>query len=487
MESISHTKSYVNKQPYRSQLRELFRFLRGDVKIIMNSPKSNFPLLQPRLKPFQYARQRKGSLNNISALPSAQKFKEIPRFPSQKIQSPSKNILSTLSERKMRRSLELREKPVVTEYIGERSVLDITSIMSTVSDPKQVIKIKLLSNWGHKSLINLSSVCIMSGNLKVIPEIVGTIPALDDPKPLEYLFTNSMIKGDNEEMFTTKWPVDDDIDNSFTIICIVPYGMRLSLIRVWNGDANQAANAKDIEIKIASYTMFKGEIPYKFGIDFAIPDFYDGDNAGNENIISKTDEKEVAVPQDSFGIFSFPKVFTITFEIVETFSNDNFFGINGFDIYDHNMNPVFEGFLRRITITGCNPLNEKRTLFRPNKISNSQDLMFLAEKTGNENPKIEIILKTPIDVALIVVWNFNFDQKCQFYRGIKRLKVNLSQKRFGRALIKKADGQIHQIVDKTTNIWFTDYIPSHKAFKKILHKQRQIEYEEDMKLSKIEE
>ncbi|OHS98166.1 hypothetical protein TRFO_09018 [Tritrichomonas foetus] len=408
----------------------------------------------------------------------------ISRTPSQKLPTIKKSVMASLSERNIRRSLELKEEPIVTNYIGEKSGLDISGLIENATDPKQVVQIKIFSNWGHPDTINLSSINIMRETFKVPVMTAGTIPVMNDPSTLSNLFNNSMIKSENEEVWKHSWPIDEDRNSYLSIILIVPYGEKITLIRVWNPDHDKTANTKDIEIFIGDLIVYKGVIPQRFGIDCAIPkDFYH--NNISEVALKSAKEAmnsvcEINPPADSFGFFHMPKVFSITFEITETYSFDSFFGINGIDIFDHDLNLITNDDIRKLNVSGCDVLNDKRTLFRPNKITNTQDFMFIGERHEKETPKIEVTLKNLSTVALIIVWNYNYNHNTDFYRGIKHIKILLGPKRVVRALVKKANGEIYQCIDNATYIWLTDYPQTHSLFNQLNLKRRQIEFEEDM-------
>ncbi|OHT12529.1 hypothetical protein TRFO_17575 [Tritrichomonas foetus] len=274
---------------------------------------------------------------------------------------------------------------------------------------KKIIIIKIESTWGNSSEITLSSLAIYDEQKKPIP--VTNISSIPDPSNLSSLdgILTETYHRQNHKSFCEKF------EKGFSIILSIENMYEPKVIRILNSFEKLNSAVKCVSIYEGTSLVSRGIIPQQFGT--------------NLQLVKNEFEsyKMMILPKvkaftDQYGILPIKPVTQIDIQVLETYNNVNKLGINGIDLVDIHGQLVSCEDISEIHVNGVENAVNRSLLLRPNKETNDFHDMFLSDVIQGQIPSITFILKKPMYISKVFIWNFNAERRSLRF-GIKKVKI----------------------------------------------------------------
>ncbi|OHT14940.1 hypothetical protein TRFO_14579 [Tritrichomonas foetus] len=320
----------------------------------------------------------------------------------------------------------------------------------------KMITVQILSNHGSNSKISLSSIVLLDEKRRQIEiKAISSVPVLSNPKNLENLINTNLLK-DDLEVFNMDWPLPQQYE-SLSIIITIDQGNHPKYVRIWNSKNSDDSSTKNVIILNGVKQIGSGEIPKGFGVDIEIQQ-EQGMEQSNSTLLlqelfpSLMPEKKL---EDSFGGYPFQNTQKISLEILSTYCDEKYIGINGIDFYNDNYQKLIDLDIKDIIVENCSMVQNHSALTRCSKHSVNDHDMFLAETNWTQRPIINFVFRNKVRLSKIVIWNWNAEKRNLKF-GIKSLILRADDKLFFAGTVRLANGRIYGMEYCSTEIWLTD-------------------------------
>lgn len=129
-----------------------------------------------------------------------------------------------------------------------------------------VIKITILSNWGHQDTVACSEIDMLGKNHFPLPVDRIYIEPVNHvcTKP-NRLINGNMVKHTLDETWTAKWPPTPPLQSISIIIKANVFDNVVDSMRFWPTNISPTMNIKAVEIYVDDDPVFKGDLPQDFG------------------------------------------------------------------------------------------------------------------------------------------------------------------------------------------------------------------------------
>ena len=321
------------------------------------------------------------------------------------------------------------------------------------------MKITLKSNWGHPTTLAVASIVIFSDNHQRVPILYNSIiPPSSEYPPLCGLFNANLINECAGRTWSIPW--NSENKEGVTIVVIVPIDTKVKFVRIWNDKFDDTASVREVQISTSDGLLSEGEIPLGFGTDIHLLEKISPSQSSRTlyEIFPQLDQTQIL--KDKYGVYPSIKVFDIKLEIISSFINEEFVGLNAILIFDENLEQILWNDIDEFLVSNANYKSNPIDLFRSKKdiIVSQSSKMFIMKTDWVLPPIINIKLKNPKQISKIEIWNFNAIE-LNLNTGIKKAKINLNDLLYWQGLIKIGNGSIKNVSNTFTSIWFND-IPS---------------------------
>lgn len=392
---------------------------------------------------------------------------------------------------------------------------------------RNIISIRFESNWENTSEICLYFISLVDkSNHQIDPFesinkndenddskniYIASLPEISSLEKLEKLLNSSYLKDENS-LFSEHLD-----DQKFTIFLSVHNSISIGGIRIFNPPTKNQSSVKDVSVYVNAEFCCKGEVPQNFGINLklnvssSIPSNQISLEENQLNVsmddtfIQESDYliPRVLVHRDKYGLLPTIPVKELKIKIVETYmgninleklknkssnskkSNENYVGINGFDIFDLFGNPIYtcallnesksknkdgnnyyqtftsdleNGCIKEVNIRGISELINCGMLLKKEKKTNKPEDMLLGEMDGTQYPTFIFKFTKPTCISKIIIWNYNGSGD-NLQCGVRKLKMYTDDQLFWYGKIPCCDGNVKDMINYTKSIQMYDPIP----------------------------
>lgn len=385
---------------------------------------------------------------------------------------------------------------------------------------RNIISIRFDTNWENTSEICLYFIALVDKSNHQInplnsanqndddddnsqPVYIASLPEPSSLEKLESLLDSSYIKKENS-IFCENFD-----DQKLTIFLSVHSSIEVGGIRIFNPTTKNQSAAKDVSIYVNAELCCKGQIPQNFGVNLKcnisaiesnLPLIQENqsktDVSNNENEFSLEDQSLIPrtiAHRDKYGLLPTTPISELKIEIIETYmglitlgeqeknsslpKNQNYVGINGFDILDLFGNPIYtnalmseskemnhsddikNGSIKEVNIRGISQLINCGMLLKKKKKTNNPEEMLLGEMDRTQYPTFIFTFTKPTCISKILIWNYNGNEenlKC----SVRKLKIYTNNQLFWFGKIPCCDGKITNMLKSVYSIQLYEQIPN---------------------------
>ena len=328
-------------------------------------------------------------------------------------------------------------------------------------DEGQLIVILVHSNWGAPDYLRISSISILDDKFMAVPVLKSTTSP-DLGLDTSILFDGHLIKREINELFSV--PLKSIQNEPLKIAIIVPSEISISGVRVFNSEIAMGSSVKDISISLDNTNTLNGEIPKNFGIDFKFTQEMRQDAIQSSRLIEDYfNENREKSFQDKFGVYPLFETKTLSFELRKSWTDKNFVGLNGIQIFDQYNKQISMDAVDDIIVHNCGSSNDASLLMKNDLITSRPERQFLTKTLNGKSPLIEIVFKEPRFLSRIIIWNFNSSREPVEY-GAKYIKICSDENVIWLGKINKAIGNEISAERKIKTIWLTDSMELRNQF-----------------------
>lgn len=332
------------------------------------------------------------------------------------------------------------------------SPLSFNNEESNEEDDGQVVVVTVHSNWGSRDFLRVSSISILDEKFMTVPVIKSTTSP-DIGIDTKSLFEGHLIKNEMNELFSIPW---NENHEPVSIAIMVSKEVTISGVRVFNSEISLDSSVKDISISLDHANTLSGEIPKNFGIDFKFTKKMREDAVESSRLIDNyfNENREKAF-EDKYGVYPLFSTKTLSFEILNTWNDEDFIGINGFQIFDQYNKLIQMDDIDDIIVHNCGKTNNPSLLFKDDLKTSRPERQFLTKRLNDLAPLIEVIFKKNTFLSKLVIWNYNSSREPVEY-GIKNIKIRSDETVIWCGRILKSIGNEISADKKLRTIWLTD-------------------------------
>ncbi|OHS95525.1 hypothetical protein TRFO_38337 [Tritrichomonas foetus] len=317
----------------------------------------------------------------------------------------------------------------------------------------QVIAIELNSNWGSSDILRIAQI-------EVYDQFNARIPIIDiNSHPsmglnFKLLYDGWLDKDDINSVWAMDWPQEQ----TFTLLVFIDLSFVVSSVRLYNSKFEPFSSVKQITIKMGTEFEIPGEVPKSFVADFKLCEetkFQKFDSFKMIRDMFPSTEKLIPF-SDEYGQYPFISSNSVTFEILSSRSTGGC-GLNGIEIYDHELNPInYDRDINDLILHNCLLCNDPKLLFKENKRTDFEELMFqfIFSTEGGSFPTIKVEFKREITISKIVIWNYNSDGNTDV--GVKKMIVRVGRRFVWGGIVKIATGIARGSLYNVTTIYLGD-------------------------------
>ena len=400
-------------------------------------------------------------------------------LPQKRVNRLSQNKLLSINQTER---IQFNRHSYFPQNVGFPNIFSQTSRISPAKSSlvihRFIIKIEILSNYGHPDEISLSEIDILDqNNAAIYIEDIRFIPQITHKTSPQFLINSCLMKENVDLEWCANWD-----HNPFSILLVVSSPSQPSSLRIWNSQRTNGSNVQEIKIYDGYTYLTSYTIPESFGSIISLKSVKESSKTLNEFINHDEELKQVntlidEIAVDDYGEIPILLIESIRIEILETINpSSRNIGINALEFYypsGKQMN--YKNEISHIDIENIEALSSPHRLFRPNRsfYSEFQDGFIASKISQFLSPKITIFFRWPLPICLFVLSNLKFQHSNEKDCGIKKLKIVINSK--GKE-INSFIGTIGNVFNNEINenqnlFWFIDSKPIRMKILSELHVQ----------------
>ncbi|OHT11333.1 hypothetical protein TRFO_19330 [Tritrichomonas foetus] len=201
-------------------------------------------------------------------------------------------------------------------------------------EAEHTITIKILSNYGHSSLVAFSEIDILNQSRLVIP--VNKIYYKEQydecdntQRNLQCLANGALIKNSLNECWKHEWP-PNSFQNSIDIVMKVKSRSQIDSIRFWPISFDSTLNMRHVIIMLDQNVLYDQDLPNDFGTIIPLKLF---DEMG-KSLVKRTVEETFSF--DDYGVFPYKSALKVEIQLLESYKSKTEIGIQHIGLYDNN-------------------------------------------------------------------------------------------------------------------------------------------------------
>lgn len=316
----------------------------------------------------------------------------------------------------------------------------------------QVLVIKIMSNWGSSDFLRISSVTVLDDKYLAVP-VLKSMTSPDLKIDTKCLFDGHLIKKSVDDLFSVPWCQNHE---PFNLVILVSNDVPISGVRIFNSDIATDSSVKDVAIMLDSTTWLNEEIPKNFGIDMKFTQKMREDAVESSRLIedyfNESREKRF---NDRYGYYPLFETKTVYFELLKSWNNEKFFGLNGLQMYDQNNRLISMDDIDDVIIQNYASSNDPSLLFKMDLQTSRPERQFLLTAPPDRLPLIEVIFKEKRFLSRIVIWNYNSYREPLEY-GVRNMKISFDDHFVWCGKLHMSAGNEKSADKKIKQIWLTD-------------------------------